>query len=543
MRTIDQVSADKLRGGFYSPEPLVATCFERVRELLDGNVDGLKVLEPSAGDGAFVRGLQNDPLASRVSEMVAVEIDGVEAAHCEEAGQAAPFSVDVRQGSFLAPQRVVERDFDVAVGNPPFVRFQFVSNSERTYSDAIAAELGVTFKGVSNLWIPMLLSALSKLRDGGVFAFIIPAECLTGISASVIRRWVLQNSTSLRVDLFAPGSFPGVLQEVVILSGRRSLFGGDALLEVRETGGPSVRVWSHHATADAHTWTRYLLNPRQVEALDAASDLPLAGTVGQFARFSVATVTGANDYFSASPDMVKDYDLEQWAIPLLPRIRNAKGLVFTRTDQRQNAEEGIRSHLLDFSRGDDPMEYPLAAEYIRQGEAQELHLRYKCRIRSPWYHVPVVAPGALLMSKRSHFYPRVVANEVSAVTTDTIYQARMLPGATKLARAFAGSFHNSLTLLSAEIEGRSFGGGVLELVPSEVSRLQVIVHEAMEGELPLLDDISRSEVPGVEDLLVEETDRRLCKVVPGLEPSLLEPLAEARLELQKRRLDRTKQSA
>ena len=44
-------------------------------------------------------------------------------------------------------------------------------------------------------------------------------------------------------------------------------------------------------------------------------------------------------------------------------------------------------------------------------------------------------------------------------TSDTIYRGRTLtdvltPG------AFAANFHNSLTLLSAELEGRSFGGGV-----------------------------------------------------------------------------------
>lgn len=55
----------------------------------------------------------------------------------------------------------------------------------------------------------------------------------------------------------------------------------------------------------------------------------------------------------------------------------------------------------------------------------------------------------------------------------------MLPGSLRLAEAFAASFHNSFTLLWAEIEGRSFGGGVLELVPSEVGRLKVFAPLAM----------------------------------------------------------------
>jgi hypothetical protein len=33
---------------------------------------------------------------------------------------------------------------------------------------------------------------------------------------------------------------------------------------------------------------------------------------------------------------------------------------------------------------------------------------------------------------------------------------------------------NSLTALTAELEGRHYGGGVLELVPSEIEKLAVV---------------------------------------------------------------------
>ena len=83
--------------------------------------------------------------------------------------------------------------------------------------------------------------------------------------------------------------------------------------------------------------------------------------------------------------------------------------------------------------------------------------------------------GSILASKRSHRYPRVILNGANAYTTDTIYRGRLLPGCSRNPADLVASFHNSLTLLTAEIEGRSFGGGVLELVPSEVGRLLVAV--------------------------------------------------------------------
>jgi adenine-specific DNA-methyltransferase len=35
------------------------------------------------------------------------------------------------------------------------------------------------------------------------------------------------------------------------------------------------------------------------------------------------------------------------------------------------------------------------------------------------------------------------------------------------------SFYNTLTLLMSEIEGRYYGGGVLELIPSEFKKLPI----------------------------------------------------------------------
>src|SRR5690606_27315951 len=77
---------------------------------------------------------------------------------------------------------------------------------------AISADLGAAGSSVSNLWIPVFLLSLSKLRDGGVFSMILPTEFLTGISANAVRNWLLANATDLTIDLFKPGSFPAVLQ-------------------------------------------------------------------------------------------------------------------------------------------------------------------------------------------------------------------------------------------------------------------------------------------------------------------------------------------
>ena len=486
MLTRTEVSPEKLRGGFYTPPSLVrATLDALARVAPDGP---LRVLEPSAGDGAFLRGLRAHPLDARVSGVRAIEIVETEAARCGAlVADAVEWATETRE------------TFDAAVGNPPFVRFQFAGQDAAA---RLGAQMGLSFGAVGNLWIPVLLGALWRLRPGGAFAFVVPAECLTGVSASVVRRFLLDRCSGVSLEFH---TFPGVLQEVVILSGRMA-------------PGPSV-VWiggRRHAVHGDGPWTRYLLGRPQLDALAEAATH--AREMGEVARFEVSIVTGANRYFCPSHEVVERHGLQPWARPLLSRARHSPGLV---------AEAD--ASLLDFS-GERP-EPP--AEYLALGEAEGLPDRFKCRIRDPWWRVPGVTAGTLLLSKRSHVAPRVLVNPRGVLTTDTIYRGRTLT-AEVAPRDVAAGFHSSLTLLSAELEGRSFGGGVLELVPSEIARL--LVAPGGGAELPRLDAILRRD--GFE-ALVAATDELVARRTRLPRP-LLDTLAAARHELLDRRLERNR---
>ncbi|MDO8731453.1 MAG: SAM-dependent methyltransferase [Actinomycetota bacterium] len=531
MKTTDDVSAEKLRGGFYSPDTLVDVCLDRVLELLDGR-DLVKLLEPSVGDGAFIRGLARHPVGQQVSWVTAVEVVPEEAllaaCHLERAAQ----DGRIVTASVLDESTLGEYH-DVAVGNPPFVRFQFLSETDRAHIDGLGSHLGVTFTGVSNLWIPVFLAALSNLRDGGVFSFIVPAECFTGLSGRVVRSWLAQHATGLRVDLFPPKSFPGVLQEVVVLSGQVAR-GTAHGVKVFVFDHEQQDSWSHLLDECAPTWTGLLLRPDHLEAVSAALSLPGVFRFGSVAKMSVSTVTGANAYFCIDDATRTLFQLEGWTRPLLDRARHAPGLCYSESDQSSNLAKGHPVWLLDSSLAKTPT--PGALAYVSNGEASGLDTRYKTRIRSPWWQVPVVPPGTLMMSKRSNRYPRLIHNEVSAATTDTVYQGRPLEAFAGRERDIVGSFHNSLTLLTAELNGRSFGGGVLELVPSEIASLAVPLATITDANFATLDSILRGSSADSCDL-VEFTDGVLIEEL-GLDRDMWRLITEAQGVLVHRRVAR-----
>jgi adenine-specific DNA-methyltransferase len=536
--TRDQVSEDKLRGGFYSPDVLVDLSLERAAAMLAGRT-GLRVLEPAAGDGAFLRGISRSRVAQDVVHVEAVEVVDGEARKAAQALHLLDLPGRVVHDNVLQWADTQVADYDLLLANPPYVRFQFISDEDKQRAKAISAGIDAAGSSVSNLWIPVFLLSLSKLRDGGVFSVILPTEFLTGISANVVRNWLVLNATGLTIDLFKPGSFPSVLQEVLILSGRlqRGSRGPVSTIDFHDHNG-GTRSWSHTVDAGAGTWTNYLLSPAQNDALMAVRSIAEVRRLSDVARFSVSTVTGANGYFCLSTEQLETFDLAEWAIPLLPRTRHAEGLIFSAADQQALADGDTPAWLLSFSANrPSPEFFSKPREYIERGVVQGIDKRYKCRIREPWYRVPVVPAGELLLSKRSNHFPRVISNHARAVTTDTIYRGQILAGSPVTADDFTATFHNSLTMLSAEVEGRSFGGGVLELVPSEVNVLLLPVVTGARSELARLDEISRSSKDP--HALIEATDQALTRLVPALDAQIMSELGGARHTLMDRRLQRT----
>jgi hypothetical protein len=210
--------------------------------------------------------------------------------------------------------------------------------------------------------------------------------------------------------------------------------------------------------------------------------------------------------------------------------------VVSAEDVRAARNAGSRTWLLDFdASAPDPEASRGPRDYLHAGLEKGLSTRYKCRIREPWYRVPSVRAGRLLLSKRSHLFPRLMLNQTGAYTTDTIYRGDVLAGASISAADIVVAFHCSLTLLTVELEGRSFGGGVLELVPSEIARLSIISEAGLGETLAGLDRAVRAGADP--DDLVTETDAILVRrgLLP---PDLAVLLAEARHELMSRRLHR-----
>ena len=125
------------------------------------------------------------------------------------------------------------------------------------------------------------------------------------------------------------------------------------------------------------------------------------------------------------------------------------------------------------------------------------HEGYKCRIREHWYQIPSIwVPDAFFL-RRNNLYPKFVLNCCNAVSTDTMHRIKFNDGIES--ERIVLSYYNSISFAFTEICGRSYGGGVLEILPGEVGNILVPILDCVPIEIV-------REILGEVDKIVREKD-------------------------------------
>lgn len=534
MHFIASQTPRKLRGGYYTAPDVAAFLAGWVAESKPR-----RILEPSCGDGVFLEALAKVGCAT-VESVTAVEIEPAEAAKARGRGTPAEIHAEDFLKWFLL-RRTRRPEFDAVLGNPPFVRYQYLDAVAQGRSEEVFREFGLEFTRHTNAWVPFVVASLALLRPGGRLAMVVPAELLHVLHARSLRRFLLEQCSRVLVidpeDIWFDDALQGV---VLLLAEKRGRPAGRladvAIRRVKGRAALAAKASEHFRGADFFPgsvlngkWMLGLLTSAERALFARLEADPGVRRFADVAAVDVGIVTGANGFFLVPDAVVDEYGLRRWAHPMFGRSEHVRGVVYDAAAHAENRRLGRPANFLRF--GDLPPGElsPSARRYVRSGEAAGLHRRYKCRIRRPWYNVPSVSLAPVGMLKRSHHFPRLVLNRARAYTTDTAY--RVAPTGVRSADLVAG-FVNSLTALSAELEGRHYGGGVLELVPSEIEKLLVPVGRHPSTTLGALDRAVRAGVPA-EELLARQDELVLNPL--GIGPKYCETLTAAWLRLRDRR--------
>lgn len=228
-------SAQKSHGVVYTPPDIVDMVLDVAGYTVGSGVAGETVLEPSCGDGAFLRAITDrlltecsdtnvSPTDSRdhlISDIHAIELD---AAECEQAKRsmcdvAARHGIDVKPsdlvnivcGDAVELLRSCDNSFDFVVGNPPYVR---IHNVDMPSLSGIRWCSG----GMTDLYYAFYELGFEHLSSDGVLCYIAPSSWLTSKAGRPMRDDLRESHGISRiVDFGHEQVFEGITSYVAIV--------------------------------------------------------------------------------------------------------------------------------------------------------------------------------------------------------------------------------------------------------------------------------------------------------------------------------------
>jgi adenine-specific DNA-methyltransferase len=468
MKLKSETSAKKLRGAYYTPKKL-ADCI--IEKLTDSN-KVQNILEPSCGDGVFIESILESGVFQNAS-ITGVEIDEHETRKLKKKYLKNSNLEIVHSDFFNFHSDKITTKYDLIVGNPPYIRYQYLTTEQRSELSIILETEGMKSNKLINAWVGFTVACSTMLSDKGTLVFVLPAELLQVVYAKDLREMLLKRFNDITIITFTKLVFDDIEQETVLLKCTKSSENkGIRIVETRDVDSFSSIDLSDFeyisAPCSKEKWTKYFTSRNDIMLINSMKNDVRFQKFSDVAKINVGITTGNNKFFSLEKSLVEKYDLHNVSCPLIGRSSHVKGLHFRKKDYLDNYNDNRKSRLLALTENRSNYN-DLQNEYITLGEKNGEHTGYKCSIRKYWFAIPSMwVPDAFFL-RRNNIYPKMVLNDINAVSTDTMHRIAFKEGFSK--ENILLSYYNSISFAFTEINGRSYGGGVLEILPSEVGEV------------------------------------------------------------------------
>ena len=472
-------------GQFSTPFALAKQIVEETL-LLKANLPHQSFIEPALGSGVFFSALEDAATNGTVSSAIGVEIDPAYGEIARELWNGPPWHVVKDNFIDFSAHKENAGRFSLLCTNPPYVRHHHLSAELKQELQArIAGELGLKVSGLSGLYVYFMLLSHSILQDGAAAAWLVPSEFLSVNYGKPLRDYLLNQVTLARIHQFDPGDvqFDDALVSSCVVVYKKSLPDGREPIRYTFGGGFS----------DPREETMIPRGAGVLEGKWALRNCDLKETVDESALrvsdlFDVkrGIATGANDFFIVDGDRAKALCLPPAFLrPMLPSPRM---LLDTIIDSDENGcpllADAKKFYLLDCRLPYEVVadRHPDLCAYLKQGEEKGISASYLCSRRKPWYLQERREPAPFLvtyMTRRdteSHPF-RFFLNRSRALATNVFILLYPKQPLRKLLAEEPERVTDLLDILNGLERkmviagGRTYGGGLHKLEPSELANL------------------------------------------------------------------------
>jgi adenine-specific DNA-methyltransferase len=432
-----------------------------------------RIFDPSFGAGVFLRAAAS--ILSKLGapkpgeQIYGVDIDPGSQRYLEPLAHIGARPDQFRITDFLSTRAedLNGSPYDAIVGNPPYVRYRFLSQTSQDEAQDLSGSRGWKLSTKGSSWAYFLMHAIDLIALGGRLAVVLPGALLHSDYAAPVRTKLRQSFASVYIGILQDRLFPDAQESSLIVlaegRGRRrhetriGVLGslGELMTLCSDPRRYTIEVREDAAFA---RWKVSLVSPHARDLLGELRTKDQAVPLGSLVDIRIGVVTGCNRTFVVDRRTRRDLNLNRrfWR-PIIARAANLRGLAFGQQDYRDLRDADVPSSLLTVPQG-ALIPHKLRS-YLNAARDEGISRRYKCRIRKVWYRVEDhIVPDAFLqyMAARS---PRLSLNDSSATCTNNIHRIFWKSDISRnLQRWLAIACMSSVFQLGAEIGGRSYGG-------------------------------------------------------------------------------------
>lgn len=394
----------------------------------------------------------------------------------------------------VMPNNFKISEFDVVLGNPPYVSMHNMSEKLKINCFELLKKSYFSDDTIgrnASLWAFFLLHSLSFLKKGGRSAWVLPSSLLHADYANAILNIFSQHFTLVKVVklherffkseeadeisviLFADGFTKEKIKPITI--GYTSIYGAKELESLCQDLTLSSIVSKNYKSA--------VISDNALIEFEKLTTSGNSTSLGRVSKIIIGMVTGDNKTFIIDNDTkqknkLKNEDLK----PVVGRFSLLKGLIHTLPRHERAQNEGHKAYLVC------PENLEIKDTEIRNYLSQVRKVSRKSNRtfakRTKWYFPDDGRYPDAFLTYMIHKIPRMVINLSKINCTNSIHRIFFHKGITIHARkALAISMLSSFSQLSAELEGRSYGSGVLKLEPSAAKKIQILFTPELEKTL------------------------------------------------------------
>jgi type I restriction-modification system DNA methylase subunit len=520
---IPEVERHKL-GQYYTPPPII----ELITEMCIKSPDD-KVLDPACGSGGFLvkayhklKDLKKkeNPFSedNKLHEEILNQLYGIDINPFP--AQLSSINLAVRNLKVTSrninlvvsdffkvkpSMSIIPKELDVVVTNPPYTRQEEMEYKDQireealTYSDG--SKIGINAQ--AGIYAYFFTHSAKFLKNTGRMGYITSNTWLDVGFGEGLKQFFLDHFKLLAMVEFDAAVFGTALVNtcVSILEKEEELERRCKNLvrfvrikkatEIRkmvnlitsaeedhEDDQIRVVVKAQEALQPEERWGKYIRAPAIYFKIVSNPSITRLSSLAELKR---GFVTGFNDFFILDKGKISQWKIEtDYLKPIVTSIRDIKGVEIRKKD--------ITEWVLMVHDSKQELKSKKVLKYLEHGEEMEVSTKHgtriasatvkgvhnlkTCKQRTNWYDLgqheppPIIAP--YLVWERVIF----ARNKADALAPNTLHF--VYPLEKEDAQYLLGVMNSTLTAFLLEIEGRSYGGGVLKMEAYEMAELPLI---------------------------------------------------------------------